>query len=178
MTLDRPRAKRQRTSEELTPRNLTAEESDDLERQREVFERSLPYAVALGIDKTWVTKFATVGTPAPRWLQRPPVVVGGGPAWGGPFGGPWVGHGPWVGAGRPATAGPPPGQSDGPGGLQNWSDQSTGGLERASGSLIDLLNAASEVLSRGGGSDWSGGGFGGGGFGGGGGGGGGGSGFR
>ena len=58
--------------------------------------------------------------------------------------------------------GPPP-QGGGPGGLQDWSDSAAGGLERSSGSLADLLNAASEVLSRGGGSGWSGGGFGGGG---------------
>jgi hypothetical protein len=153
----------------------------------DVFERVLPYAIALGIERTWVQKFATVGTPAPRWLRTPPVVVVGGPTWGGPWvgpygGGPW--GGPWAGPGRGPRGGAtergngPPPQGGGPGGLQDWSDSAAGGLERSSGSLADLLNAASEVLSRGGGSGWSGGGFGGGGGGSGGGGsGGGGSGF-
>jgi uncharacterized membrane protein YgcG len=31
------------------------------------FEKYLPYAVAFGIDKTWVEKFAAVETPAPTW---------------------------------------------------------------------------------------------------------------
>jgi hypothetical protein len=31
------------------------------------FEKYLPYAVAFGIDKTWVEKFAAVDTPAPTW---------------------------------------------------------------------------------------------------------------
>lgn len=39
---------------------------------RDQFEKYLPYAVAFGIDKTWVEKFAAVNTPAPRWYIPPP----------------------------------------------------------------------------------------------------------
>lgn len=143
----------------------------DLEQSRDVFERQLPYAVALGVDRTWVQKFATIGTPAPRWLQTPPVIVVGGPTWGGPT---WVGPGGVPGAGMGGSVpqlpwrGEAPGEAGDsgsatlPGGLQSGSDNAAGGLERASGGLADLLNTASEVLSRGGGGDWSGGGFGGG----------------
>lgn len=167
----------------------------------EVFERALPYAVALGIERTWVEKFSRAGTPIPRWFEPPVVVLGGPTIGGGPFGGPFGpyrgGYGRrWPGSGYPGGPGAPggwgggvfpgvppgrqgqdagaggsvsSGEGDGAGGgLQGWSDRGAGGLEQASGSLVDLLNAASEVLSRGGGSGWSGGGRGGGHFGGGG----------
>lgn len=38
------------------------------------FEKYLPYAVAFGIDKTWVEKFAAVGAPAPTWYVPSPAV--------------------------------------------------------------------------------------------------------
>ncbi len=180
-----------------------AEGEVELLERGEMFERALPYAVALGIERTWVDKFAQAGTPIPRWLEPPVIVGGGGPTFGGPFSPYGGGYGRrWPGrvqpgrgwpvypgqlppgAGGPLSGAPPDGGpvtrqgGDSGGGLQGWSDRGAGGLEQASGSLVDLLNAASEVLSRGGGSDWSGGGSGGGSFGGGGGGsGGGGSGF-
>lgn len=40
---------------------------------QEQFERYLPYAVAFGIDKAWVEKFAQVDTPAPKWYSPPPL---------------------------------------------------------------------------------------------------------
>ncbi len=39
---------------------------------KEQFEKYLPYAVAFGLDKTWVEKFAAVNTPAPTWYSPPP----------------------------------------------------------------------------------------------------------
>jgi uncharacterized membrane protein YgcG len=39
---------------------------------QEQFEKYLPYAIAFGIDKTWVEKFAAVDTPAPKWYIPPP----------------------------------------------------------------------------------------------------------
>ena len=139
----------------------------------EQIERLLPYAVALGAEREWVTKLESVGAPMPRWMRnRPPVVVMGGPmggwggGWGGPMGGPVGPYGGGRGRGRvPASGGGGPGQPPVVG-----SDP----LDRGSNTLADLLNAASEVLGRGGSGGWSGGGFGGGSFGGGGGGGGGG----
>ena len=41
------------------------------------FEKYLPYAVAFGIDKTWVEKFAKVDTPAPKWYSPPPLSTRG-----------------------------------------------------------------------------------------------------
>lgn len=38
---------------------------------KDQFEKYLPYAVAFGLDKTWVEKFAAVGTPAPTWYTPP-----------------------------------------------------------------------------------------------------------
>ncbi len=146
-------------------------------------DRVLPYAVALNLDRTWVLKLAAAGAPTPQWMSGPPVVVVGGPMmggpmWGGPVGpmGPFGpvggGWGPSVGSGgghaAPGGGGGGNTGTDGDGGLQGASDGMAGGLERGSGSLIDLLNSASDVLSRGGGSDWSGGGGGGGSWGGGG----------
>lgn len=38
-----------------------------LEEAKEQFEKYLPYAIAFGIERTWVQQFATVDTPAPEW---------------------------------------------------------------------------------------------------------------
>jgi hypothetical protein len=119
----------------------------------------LPYAVAFGVDQSFVRHLESVGTPPPRWLDqggwsRGPggvVILPGG--W---YGGTPVGHGPGGlprsdpgggGIGAPSMPNP-----------QGWSDV-----------LAGLLTAASEAMAHGGGSGgWSGGGFGGGGGGGGG----------
>jgi uncharacterized membrane protein YgcG len=121
----------------------------------------LPYAVAFGIDRSFLRRLESVGSRPPTWYPGP-----SGRGWGMPggviivpggFGG---GHGP--GAGPSAGPAAPdgggftlPGAPD----PQGWSD-----------SLADLLNGASDALAAGGGGGggWSGGGFGGGGGGGGG----------
>jgi uncharacterized membrane protein YgcG len=121
--------------------------------------RYLAYAVAFGVDQSFVHHMESVGIPPPRWYgqsSRGPggvVILPGG--W---YGGPWMGpHGDGTGTrGVPSAAGgvvtpeaPNP---------QGWSD-----------ALAALLNAASDAMAHGGGSGgWSGGGFGGGGGGGGG----------
>jgi uncharacterized membrane protein YgcG len=117
----------------------------------------LPYAVAFGIDRSFLRKLESIGTPPPTWYPSRSgwgypggvVVLPGG------FGTP---RGTWSGPSTPAPpdsggVGAPPTSSP-----QSWSD-----------GLADLLNAASDALAAGGGSGgWSGGGFGGGGGGGGG----------
>jgi uncharacterized membrane protein YgcG len=123
----------------------------------------LPYAVAFGVDQSFVRHLENVGSPPPRWLNQGRWSSGPGGLvflpgqW---YGGPWVGPGPHVGG--PAQTRELPGA----GGIaappapnpQGWSDV-----------LAALLNAASEAMAQGGGSGgWSGGGFGGGGGGGGG----------
>ena len=132
--------------------------------EAEAVERTLPYAVALGVDRAWVQKFAAVGARPPRWMHGPPVVVIGGPGWGGPMGMPGGGYwGPWQGRGAPGRGGPS-GENNQSGGDGAPPVLGADSLDRGSNSLADLLNAASEALSRGGGSGWSGGGSGGGGF--------------
>lgn len=146
------------------------------DRDDDTIDKTLPYAVALGADRAWVARLASVGSPAPRWLHRPPVVIVGGPL-GAPNGGPSGGGygGQYVGPGRGPTSGTPAG----PGGERQPPVVGGDVFERGSNRLSDLIEAASEVLGRGGSGGWSGGGMGGGSFGGGGGGsGGGGSGFE
>jgi uncharacterized membrane protein YgcG len=115
----------------------------------------LAYAVAFGVDQSFVRHMESVGTAPPRWYGGPGGIVFVPGGW---YGGPWMGpHGSHL-----DTRGAP----SAPGGVataeapnpQGWSD-----------AVAALLNAASEAMAHGGGSGgWSGGGFGGGGGGGGG----------
>ncbi len=43
----------------------------DLAAAREIFDRYLPYAIAFGVEKTWVRKFIVADTPAPAWFLVP-----------------------------------------------------------------------------------------------------------
>ena len=135
----------------------------DLQQVGELFERYLPYAIALGIKDSWIHKFSQQPTtPVPGWYM--PYFGGGGSrrtvSTGGKGGG---------------TAVPP---LRGPGGLQGMSEGLAGGLQSMSDGLTRMLNSAGRVLqSAPSSSGRSGGGFSGGGFSGGGGGGGGGRGF-
>ena len=126
--------------------------------------RHLPYAVALGVDRTWLEKFEAVGRPTPGWASggNGPIVILGPGGWG--FPGPYV-PGPWDGdwSSAPQSQGNH-GVPVGPAGPSDWGSF-PGGLNEANRSWTDLLNAANEALSSGGDSGWSGGGgdFGGGG---------------
>jgi hypothetical protein len=132
--------------------------------EKELFEPYLPYAIALGVDSQWMRKLAEAGTPAPRWYetQVPPVIILGGPGYGGGWGGP--------GWGGPMGRGPGSRDRDEPNEGREGGRRSFGGgdLQDMSDSLADMLNRASESLARGGGGGWSGGGGGWGGGGGGG----------
>ncbi|HLF36941.1 MAG TPA: DUF2207 domain-containing protein [Anaerolineales bacterium] len=135
----------------------------DLQQVGELFERYLPYAIALGIKDSWIHKFSQQPmTPVPGWYM--PYYGGGGSR-------PTVSTGGKGGG----TAVPP---LRGPGGLQGMSEGLAGGLQSMSDGLTRMLNSAGRVLqSAPSSSGRSGGGFSGGGFSGGGGGGGGGRGF-
>ncbi len=142
-----------------------------------LFNRFLPYAIALGIDQTWVRKLAAVGTPAPPWFQP---AGNWGPGFPGPYGG---GGGPVIivpgggfGHGRHhhGQGGWGPGVPGAPGGAgAPGAPGQPPNLDDVSDSLIDMLNRAGRSLASGGfggGGGWSsgGGGWGGGGGGGGG----------
>ncbi len=152
------------------------ERYEDLEAAKSVFNQYLPYAVAFGLDKAWVAKFARVRPPMPEWFDQasgfPDVFVGTYPGRrrrrrdGG-----WVTTGGYGGWGDISRGGGAKGQRGGGGidvpdvdmpDLQDASDQTGRTLNQGSGGFMDMLNSASEMfggMSSGGGG--SGGGWGG-----------------
>lgn len=148
----------------------------DLEAQKEIWDRYLPYAIAFGIEKEYIRKFEAIDAPAPGWyIPRPDLY---GPYRRRYYGIP--GTGPVTtssGGGLPEMGGPG-------GGLSEMSRGMGGSLAAMSAGLGAMLSSASSTLtsrpaSSSSGGGWSGGGgFSGGGSFGGGGGGGGGGGFR
>jgi len=141
----------------------------DLEKATELFERYLPYAIAFGLEKGYLSK----------WEQVPNVPP---PAWYGPYYGPH--HYPGAGSRVPGHASPAPrGESSGMPTLSDTSSGMSRGLAGMSTGLASMLSTASSTItsrpqsSSGSSGGWSGGGFSGGGSFGGGGGGGGGGGF-
>jgi len=156
----------------------------NLEEAQDIFERYLPYAIAFGLDKDFIRKFAAVETPAPDWYRSAgPVFV--------PYprrypGGPVPGTSSAGDGGRIGRAAPSSREGSPAPSLDGMSKGMGSGLAGMSAGLGSMLSSASRTLSSrpapkssGGGSSrgWSGGGggfSGGGSFGGGGGGGGGG----
>jgi hypothetical protein len=150
------------------------EKYEKVEESREIFDRYLPYAIAFGLENSWVTKFASVGAPSPSWYG--PVVIGGpfemdpfpGRGGYGRLGGGTVIVGPgggWTNGGGQREGG---GGDIHPPGMQDVSDSAGRSLQRSSDSLLDMFNTAAKVFGGfggGGGGGWGGGG---GGFGGGG----------
>ena len=57
------------------------EKYEKLDEAQAIFDRYLPYAIAFGLERSWVEKFAGVQTPTPAWYG------GGGFAGGGGYGG-------------------------------------------------------------------------------------------
>jgi len=148
----------------------------DLDAQKEIWDRFLPYAIAFGVDKEYIGQFEGVNAPAPGWYIPAPELYG--PYRRGFFGLP---HGGGTVA-MPAGGGMGGGSMGG-----NLSDMSRGmgaSLTAMSAGLGAMLTTASSTMtsrpsSSSSGGGWSGGGgFSGGGSFGGGGGGGGGGGFR
>lgn len=127
----------------------------DLVAAQAIFDRYLPYAIAFGIEKEWVQKFAVAGAPAPSWFIIP--ALGVVPRRMGRLR-------PGLGAGAMAAAS-----------LSDVSDGMYRSLQDVSDGLFDMLGSVSTGLSTGplksldvgtGGpgdaGGWSGGGFGGG----------------
>ena len=141
----------------------------DIPAVAEQFDRYLPYAVALNLDRKWVHMFSRVETtPIPSWYH--PVWVGSGLA-------PWLRPAPRSSsAGRlqkPVAAGASPTLGEGvAGGLNQMGSGMMTGLNQMSEGLISALNTTGRTFntppassySGGGSSGWSGGGFSGGGF--------------
>ncbi|MGN6033443.1 MAG: DUF2207 domain-containing protein, partial [Thermomicrobiales bacterium] len=156
---------------------------EKIEESKAIFAKYLPYAIAFGLEQSWVNKFAVVDTPVPGWY-------GGGVPGGGASGGYgrrrggsgpiiiWGGQ-PWGGApgnqGGSGSGGVPSGGSGGgAGGWQDASDSAGRSLQGGSDSFLGMLENVAKALggdsnnrgggggSWGGGGGWSGGGGGGG----------------
>ncbi|MDQ3653795.1 MAG: DUF2207 domain-containing protein, partial [Chloroflexota bacterium] len=165
----------------------------DLKESRDILEKYVPYAVAFGLDESWVSRFAyapPVATPDIFGGGGRMVVVGGDP-WSGGMGrrrrrgGGWTTYpiGGYGGYGGPGGSGGGQGRPGGPGSsgggfdmpdLQDASDSAGRGLQGGSNDFLGMLGTVAKAFaaSSGSGSFGSsgrGGGFsGGGGFGGGG----------
>ncbi|MFL5759221.1 MAG: DUF2207 family protein [Thermomicrobiales bacterium] len=143
------------------------EKYEKLDEAKGIFDKYLPFAVAFGLEHSWVSKFASVNAPVPQWYggtlnpggypggysrrRGGPVVIIPGAFGGGPGSGGGGGH-----------------DVDLPD-IQDVSDSAAGGLQGMSDGLSDLFNTAGKIFSGfnshgGGGGGWGGGGsFGGGG---------------
>lgn len=148
-------------------RNL--EKYTSVEEASSQFERYLPYAVAFGLDRTWINTFKEVPyVPVPYWYY---------PTYLGPY---RRGYSAGTPLPRSMSEGGLPGglaRAGGSGGLDQMSGNLAGGLESISSGLSSMLDSASAVMTsrpqqassgssgswRSGGSSWSGGGFSGGG---------------
>lgn len=137
------------------------ERYDSVADAKKVFDQYLPYAIAFGLERSWVGKFASVGTPAPTW-------------YGGPYDD-WAGRPGRMPRGRrggdviiiPGGGGRPSGGGGG-GGLPDLQDMSDAGgrsLQSMSDGLFSLFNEAAKAFtaysSKGGGGGGRSGGFGG-----------------
>ncbi len=148
-----------------------------VENVSDQFERYLPYAVAFGLDKSWIHLFSQVSSmPIPYWYY---------PTYIGPYRGGYIAGSPMRSFGAPMPGIPGNLAHAGAGGvsLDRMSGNLSGGLESISNGLSHMLDSASAVMTSrpqsassgssgswrgGGGGGWSGG-FSGGGHGGGGG---------
>lgn len=152
----------------------------DLQAQKEIWDRWLPYAIAFKVDREYIRRFAAIDAPSPGWYIPNPTLYGPWRGWyygGGPDPRPSMGGMGNLGGGGPGGSG---GSGGSGGGLSDASRGMGGGLTAMSAGFGTMLSSAASTMasqpqSSSGGGGWGGGGFsGGGGFGGGGGGGGGG----
>ncbi len=111
----------------------------DPQQVTDQFEKYLPYAIAFGLEKSWINRFRQIpATPMPGWYY--------------PIGRPFMGP---MGMGTTAGTlghGLPTGGVPGAGGLpapslQGMSDSLSGGLQSMSDGLNTMLNSASRTLT-------------------------------
>ncbi len=102
------------------------------------FDDYLPYAVAFGLDRSWVRRFAQVpNVPIPYWYY--PTYMGGRYRGGYHAGTPFPGGN--MGSGLPGDI------VSAPGGLDSMSRNLSGGLENISSGLTNMLQSASRVMT-------------------------------
>ncbi len=137
------------------------EKYEQLAESKAIFDRNLPYAVAFGLQESWVGKFARVQAPTPGWFEGLPGggfggdifdsnptsrrrrSRGGGTTW---MGGGGFGGSSWGGGDRSGDGGgfdfPDVDMPD----LQDVSDRTGKGLQGSSDSLMGLLNVAGSIF--------------------------------
>lgn len=112
-----------------------------LEESKEIFDRYLPYAIAFGLERSYVRKFASVQAPAPTWYYPAHVPYG----YYGPRRREWAEGDRGIGRAAPAPIG---GQEMTPTpSLDTASDSIFGGLDSMSSGLFGMLDAAARTLS-------------------------------
>ncbi len=105
------------------------EDYQDLTESTEIFEQYLAYAVAFGLERSWIRKFSQVpATPIPRWYYPYPM-----------YGGHYGGYG--GSAGKPSGGGSVSAPS-----LEGMSRGMTGGLAAMSTGLTSMLTSTSSTL--------------------------------
>ncbi len=155
-------------------RNL--EKFSDEENMSQHFDEYLAYAIAFGMERSWVRRFSKIRTtPVPTWYFPT--------YWGGHYSGGYRAGTPvgGIGQGLPSARDVLPGEIASAGGsgfsLEDMAGNLSGGLESISSGLTEMLESANRTLTsqpqqsssgssgswRSGGSSWSGGGFSGGG---------------
>ncbi len=108
------------------------EKYTELEAARDIFDNYLPYAVAFGLDRSWIRKFSSVpGVPIPPWYLPYPHYGGG------------LGRGPVFTSGGSGGSGRSGG---GMPSLEGMSGGLSGGLEAMSGGLTRMLTSTQSVL--------------------------------
>lgn len=133
---------------------------DKVAEHKEIFDKYLPYAIAFGLEESWVGAFATAGTPAPTWYA--PVWRAGSSPGNRDDARPWrhddrewdwtsaTGRSWWdvTGGDRQTEE-----RGDGDGGgfsLPDWqgtSDHAGHALSRVSDGLLSMFNTAGDALS-------------------------------
>lgn len=174
-------AKTRKGAEEAAKWNAFREWMQNLEKFSKAediapnFDKYLAYAIAFGMERSWVQRFSKIElTPMPTWYF--PTYWGGSYSRGYRAGTP-IGH---IGRGMPSADDVLPGElasASDDFSLENMAGDITGGLESISNGLTEMLESASRTLTSqpqqassgssgswgSGGSSWSGGGFSGGG---------------
>ena len=116
------------------------ERYQSVEEAKAIFSSYLPYAVAFGLERTWVRKFAQVNTPAPHWY---------GPYMGGPMRRPYHRRGGMViipGSGGSGSSGGDGGGGIGVPSMQDVSNSFGGSLQSMSDGMFSMFNEASKVF--------------------------------
>ena len=124
------------------------ERYDKLAESQQIFDKYIPYAVAFGLEESWVRKFSAAGAAPPAWYG--PVIISGPRDWSErPYrGGHSYGGGTTI---FPSSGGQP--RSSGGGGdfdmpsLQEMSDSAGKSLQGSSNSFFDMLGSAAKAFS-------------------------------